>query len=216
MSSSVGIDQVGFSDLTATGTHKRKRHGESSSPESRRKRGAAATAVAANALAVSDAEAQSFLEATVGIAQAAQDQVNVDDFQALQQATVDHSGMPDNATASSTAAAALNIYPTLTIPQSTEETFAAHAAAEGHHDDDGYHPDSAISQPDGLPTPQQMQSHSGTPMVPSNSVPPDGNYRPQNPKPAVGSEEWHKMRKDNHKEGWSWSSRCWFPGWMTS
>lgn len=210
------MDQVGFSDLTATGTHKRKRHGESSSPESRRKRGAAATAVAANALAVSDAEAQSFLEATVGIAQAAQDQVNVDDFQALQQATVDHSGIPDNATASSTAAAALNIYPTLTIPQSTEETFAAHAAAGGHHDDDGYHPDSAISQPDGLPTPQQMQSHSGTPMVPSNSVPPDGNYRAQNPKPAVGSEEWHKMRKDNHKEGWSWSSRCWCPGWMAS
>ncbi|KAK1835181.1 hypothetical protein QBC39DRAFT_388885 [Podospora conica] len=193
-------DHTGFPDLTATSSQKRKRNAESSSPESRRKRGAAAaTAVAANALAVSDAEAQSFLESTVGLAQAAHDQVNVDDFQALQQATVDHSGMPDNATASSTAAAALTIYPTLTIPQSTEETFAAHAAAEGHHDDQVYNPGSALSPADGLPTPQ-MQSHSGTPMVPSSSVPPEANYRAHNPKPTVGSEEWHKMRKDNHKE----------------
>jgi len=36
---------------------------------------------------------------------------------------------------------------------------------------------------------------------PANGIRQEQRYQPSaNSKPAVGSEEWHKMRKDNHKE----------------
>ncbi|KAK5652515.1 hypothetical protein OQA88_10421 [Cercophora sp. LCS_1] len=182
MAAAVGIEQPDFSDVTNTLGQKRKRTTESASPDSRRKRGA-------QAMTVPEPDPQSFLEDTVSIAQAAQaaqDHVNVEDFNALAQATADHGGATDSATASSTAAAALNMYPTLHVPQTTEETFAAQAV-DSHHDDSF----SASVQPDGLPL-------AAPSMQPPNGV--DQAYRPHNPKPTVGSEEWHKIRKDNHKE----------------
>ncbi|KAK0722498.1 hypothetical protein B0T26DRAFT_644238 [Lasiosphaeria miniovina] len=185
----VGMELPDLPDVQTTPGHKRKRASDSTSPESRRnKRGAPAAA-----MTVPDADAQAFLENTVSIAQAAQDHVNVDDFSALAQATADHSDAADTANASSTAAAALNMYPTLHVPPSTEETFAAQAVADSHHHDDSFNA-SSVSQPDGLP----MASSSS--MQP-NGVSQDARYGlGSNPKPAVGSEEWHKMRKDNHKE----------------
>jgi bHLH factor len=153
-------------------------------------------------MTVQDTDAESFLENTVSIAQAAHEHVNVDDFSALAQATAaDHGDAADTTNASSTAAAALNMYPSLHVPQSTEEAFANQATPETHHEDSAFS-NHGVNQPDGLP----MVSPTPLPQ-PANGV--QQQEQPQrystapNPKPAVGSEEWHKMRKDNHKEGMS-------------
>jgi len=135
------------------------------------------------------------LESAVSIAQAAQDHVNADDFSALAQATADHNDAADTSNATNTAAAALNMYPTLHVPPTTEETFVAQTVPELHHDENSFNT-SAVPQPDGLPMASPVS------MQPTNGVGPEQRYvaSPSNPKPAVGSEEWHKMRKDNHKE----------------
>lgn len=81
--------------------------------------------------------------------------------------------------ASSTAAAALaGIYPTMTIPQPTDVSFAS-----GDPDSDR-NPDTSFMD----------NSQAGESFM-ENPQP------PRTPKPAVGSDEWHKVRKDNHKEG---------------
>ncbi|KAK4232100.1 putative centromere-binding protein [Podospora fimiseda] len=192
----VGIEQhPDLSEITTSPGHKRKRNTESISPDSRRnKRGAPAAA-----MTVTDAEAQAFMENTVSIAQAAHNQINVDDFNVLAQATAnDHAEnhSDTNNVSSTAAAAALNtMYPSLHVPQPTEETFVTQSTAEAHHDDNGFN-GSAVSQPHGLPT-----MAPSVPVQPSSDVQADQRYSsgPSN-KPAVGSEEWHKMRKDNHKE----------------
>ncbi|KAL1878811.1 hypothetical protein VTK73DRAFT_7464 [Phialemonium thermophilum] len=178
-------------------TNKRKRSTESASPDSRRsKRGAPAAA-----MGDSDAVTAAFIESAVNAAQAAQEHVNVDDFSALQQAAAEHTEGVDHTNASSTAAAALgSMYPTLHVPQSTEETFASQAGEVDHHGDASFNT-SAVSQNDGLTSDSlPVASAPQAPMQSPNGVP-EPRYTPtHNTKPAVGSEEWHKMRKDNHKE----------------
>lgn len=146
--------------------------------------------------------ATAFMESALETAQAAAAGVNVSDFNALQQAAAgEHSDAADPANASSTAAAAL-VYPTIHIPQTTEETFAAQVGLEleqqQHHPEGGYAPD--VSHSDGLPM-DGLPSHPA--MQTTNGMHHEQRYSSStpNPKPAVGSEEWHKMRKDNHKEG---------------
>lgn len=131
---------------------------------------------------------------TIDTAQAAAAGVNVSDFNALQQAAAgtDHNDASDPANASSTAAAAL-VYPTIHAPQPSEENFAAqlgvddqpHDASPYGHDHDSLHMD-------------HMGVGGQTNGVMRQDIP---GARFSTPKPAVGSEEWHKMRKDNHKEG---------------
>jgi len=119
------------------------------------------------------------------------------DFTALQQATHDHPDASDPANASSTAAAALgSMYPTMHVPQSTEETFAAQAAENDHHAD-AYNGPGDVSHNDN----SMAVDTSAASLQASNGI--SKNFAPgaHHPKPAVGSEEWHKMRKDNHKEG---------------
>ncbi|KAK3322423.1 hypothetical protein B0H66DRAFT_203324 [Apodospora peruviana] len=188
MAAVVGMEQPDLSDVTTSPGQKRKRASESGSPDSRRsKRGAPAAA-----MTVTDSDAQAFLENNVQIAQAAHDHVNVDDFSALAQATAEHNDASDTANASSTAAAALNMFPTLHVPPTTEETFAAQVVNDPHHDDNSFN--TSVTQADGLPmvTSTSMQTTNGVQEQRYGAGP--------NPKPAVGSEEWHKMRKDNHKE----------------
>ncbi|KAK4218007.1 hypothetical protein QBC37DRAFT_26730 [Rhypophila decipiens] len=185
MTASIVMEHPSLSEVTSSPGQKRKRASESGSPDSRRnKRGAPATMTAP--------EPDAFLE----IAQAAHDQVNPDDFSALAQATAEHNDPTDTANASSTAAAALSMYPTLHVPQTTEETFAAQASVETHHDENSF--STSIPQPDGLPSlaaPSPLQAPNGV------QIPELQRYgNAPNSKPAVGSEEWHKMRKDNHKE----------------
>ncbi|SPQ22864.1 b6e5442b-da3f-443b-9cb8-07f9935ea2c7 [Thermothielavioides terrestris] len=153
-------------------------------------------------MSVPESDSQPFLGDTVSIAQAAHEHVNVDDFSALAQATAaDHNEAPDTNNASSTAAAALNMYPSLHVPQSTEEAFANQASSETHHEESSFS-NHAVSQPPsdglplGLPPPPSTLPHPG-----ANGAQQEQRYSaPPNAKPAVGSEEWHKMRKDNHKE----------------
>ncbi len=93
-----------------------------------------------------------------------------------------HNGSAEHA---STAAAALaGIYPTMTVPQPTDVSFATQGS-------DGDRNDSFMdnSQQDSLVY-GEGNVHSG-----------------RSAKPAVGSDEWHKVRKDNHKEGESGAFR---------
>jgi len=86
-------------------------------------------------------------------------------------------GMGEHA---STAQAALGVYPmpTMTIPQATDVSFGQ--ASESDRNQDSY-----------LDNSQQA----GDSFMESST--PSG----RGTKPAVGSDEWHKVRKDNHKEG---------------
>ena len=173
--------------------------------------------------------AQSFLENTVSIAQAAHEHVNVDDFSALAQATAaDHSETTDAANATNTAAAALNMYPNLHVSQPTTEPFSNQPAQEAHQENTFNNhsinqPAPAepmpVAQPTSMPAPATPAPANGVQQHPVQQHPVQQHpvqqqqpqapphpqthpqYKPPNPKPAVGSEEWHKMRKDNHKEG---------------
>lgn len=93
-----------------------------------------------------------------------------------------HHGLPDTQNgaaehASSTAAAALaGIYPTMTIPQPTDVSFGATQGSDDRGGDSSFMDNS-----------QQNDSFMENPT-------------PTRSKPAVGSDEWHKVRKDNHKE----------------
>jgi hypothetical protein len=105
--------------------------------------------------------------------------------EALQDFTSGQNGGNDHANASSTAAAALaGIYPTMTIPQPTDVSFATQASEDRN--------DGSFNMDDSQQNDSYMEStpgHSG------------GRGSGGGSKPAVGSEEWHKVRKDNHKEG---------------
>lgn len=177
-------------------TQKRKRGTESASPESRRsKRG-----VAAANMQVANGEApdqQVYLDSAMAAAHPPPDNLTDADFSALQQATVDHNDVSDPANASSTAAAALgSMYPTLHVPQATEETFVSHTGVEPEHSEAPFNVTN-----DGLPMDTSALENIQQPSPP-NGVRQDLPRYPQAQKPAVGSEEWHKLRKDNHKEGW--------------
>lgn len=168
------------SGLSTSPSHKRKRGaGDVSSPDNRRsKRGAPPVAVASSA-------DPSLLENAVEATQAAA-AVNAADFSALQQAAAGHSDAADPANASSTAAAALgNLYPTLHVPPTTEETFAAQTAAESSYPDVSHDGVNDMSIGPGANGVRRESRYSSSPVT----------------KPTVGSEEWHKMRKNNHKEG---------------
>lgn len=97
-------------------------------------------------------------------------------------------GGNDHTNASSTAAAALaGIYPTMTIPQPTDVSFATQAS-EGDRNDGSFNMDDS----------QQNDSFLDNSISGGHSS--GGRGSGSGSKPAVGSEEWHKVRKDNHKE----------------
>jgi hypothetical protein len=188
--------------LTGSPGQKRKRGDQTSPGDRRSKRGAPQASMAAATAAAADAFIESAAETAGG--------VSVADFNALQQAAAaEHSEAANPANASSTAAAALgSMYPTLHVPQSTEETFAAtHPVDADQSEDMSLLKDSTgatVAHPDGLPSLPVV----GPLSAPTNGIRTVGQetrFQPaavQTPKPTVGSEEWHKMRKDNHKEGW--------------
>ncbi|RYP28726.1 hypothetical protein DL767_007069 [Monosporascus sp. MG133] len=202
MADAAVADQTEFTTSAASSpTQKRKRSAPDSSPDSRRSK---RSAPAATMSSTPDAASAAYVESAVEAAQAAAQAANVNaDFSALQQATADHHESANPANASSTAAAALGtMYPTLHIPQSTEETFAAQTTAEteqhrqepsfGHND---------VMHSDGLPPPPDPSASNISQPPSQNGIRPNHLYSTTTPpKPAVGSEEWHKLRKDNHKE----------------
>ena len=99
-------------------------------------------------------------------------------------------GAQDHTNASSTAAAALGIYPAMSIPQTTNLQFQTQGPEGDANQDTSFMGNS----------PQQNENYG---MDNNNtSTTPSGRANSMNAnKPAVGSEEWHKVRKDNHKEG---------------
>lgn len=211
---------------------KRKRGSIDQSPGDRRaKRGAPVPA--ANMVPSTDASNLSFLESAaaeggVGVDLSALQQANE---AANHTAEASHQPVGTDATnASSTAAAALgSMYPTLHVPSTTEQQFVQAAAAEeaasqegplgdvGHvtHQDGTHSPTASLSSgagpvlaPNGTqPTPDQSLSQQGQlphhAQAPAVQRPSQERADYQFRKPPVGSDEWHKLRKDNHKEGLS-------------
>ncbi len=114
------------------------------------------------------------------------------EFSVLPPSSSEQSDAASAALASSTAAAALgSMFPQLNVPAPTEEAFANQTVEGEHPGDASAYSAADLSQAEGL---------SGLP----GSPPSNGIKRPSSGiavKPAVGSEAWHKMRKDNHKEG---------------
>ncbi|KAI1268550.1 hypothetical protein F5Y18DRAFT_415259 [Xylariaceae sp. FL1019] len=187
-------------------TQKRKRGGPDSSPDSRRsKRNMSSSAMSNAQNPPSAAYVEGAVEAARQAAQAAQaaEAATHADLVALQQATAERHETADLTSVSSTAAAALNsIYPHIHIPQTTEAEFAAQASAEvdhhGHHESAYNHND--MLQSHGLPesSPSDVPHHIQN-GVRSAHQPYAVSSSSNLPKPTVGSEEWHKLRKDNHK-----------------
>lgn len=190
MAEAIITEQPDLSSLTGSPGQKRKR--ESNSP------GLSRTKRPAPAAHMTDAFIDSAIDGQTASG------VSVADFNALQQAAqAEHPEGPDPTSATSTAQAALGMYPTLHVPSSTEEQFAAQANPEPDHTHDTtFNPD-VPPPPESIldPPPVAPQQHQPTP---PNGVqqhaPPRYAAANPNPKPTVGSEEWHKMRKDNHKE----------------
>jgi transcriptional regulator CBF1 len=199
--------EVGLAAGLINSPGQKRKRGEQTSPGDRRSKRTAPAATMTS-------DPPSYIESAVEAAQAAAaaSGVNVADFNALQQAAQgDQPEATDATTASSTAAAALGtMYPTLHVPQPTEETFAAQNVGDGDHTEDISLIKADNVHPHGLPADDSVASLS----TPTNGIrAQDSRYQPpvtptgSTQKPTVGSEEWHKMRKDNHKEGWSrWSS----------
>lgn len=104
------------------------------------------------------------------------------DYNSLQHGHLEsHNGSSEHA---STAAAALaGIYPQMTVPQSTDVSFATQGSDMNRNQDSSYMDNSQQGQESFM----ENQNQSGD--------------RGSISKPPVGSEEWHKVRKDNHKEG---------------
>ncbi|PHH74366.1 hypothetical protein CDD83_4578 [Cordyceps sp. RAO-2017] len=115
----VTAEQPDLSAIAGSPGQKRKREAESPGSQ-RAKRTAPPAAMSADTAA--------FIENAIEATQAAAASgVNVADFSALQQAAAaEHSESSDPSNATSTAQAALGMYPTLHVPASTEEQFAAH------------------------------------------------------------------------------------------
>lgn len=191
MSEPVKSEQTDVSAASGSPGQKRKR--DADSPESQRSKRAAPPATMS-------ADNNAFLDHAIeGSQTAATSADNVADFSALQQvAAADHTDVSDPSNATTTAQAALGMYPTLHVPPSTEEQFAAQVSPDGRQGpDDAFSPE--VAPPEGMmdaPATNQENSPNG-----SHSQGHRYSTSSATPKPSVGSEEWHKMRKDNHKEG---------------
>ena len=137
------------------------------------------------------------------------DSPNSNDFSALSQQLARHvaganHNLQDGSNPSSTAAAALaGIMPQLTIPQPTELSFVSTASGvDGDRQldssfDIGGQSDGQNHHTQG--TPYNLGSFQGGTAAQVQAARESSNGGGN--KPPVGSDEWHKVRRDNHKEG---------------
>lgn len=162
-------------------TNKRKRDTRDQGPT----RPAPSTNNGANDL--SDQATASFLAAHNASA-------NDDDMQ--QQFDVHQNGGPTSQSVGDTAAAALAHYQ-MTVPQATELAFQPQGAAgDGSSFSMGDHHQQQGMQDFSLEALKAATSTSRAGQGAANDSPPAATSH----KPQVGSEEWHKVRRDNHKE----------------
>ncbi|KAL8700944.1 MAG: hypothetical protein Q9201_005182, partial [Fulgogasparrea decipioides] len=135
------------------------------------------------------------------------DSSNSNDFsnlsQQLQAATSQNHGLPTTGVSNTAAAALAGIMPQMTIPQPTDMSFASTAS----NTEADRHFDSSFDM--GGDSGGHGQHGQGGSQYNLNSFP--GNTAAQvqaaressngvSHKPSVGTEEWHKVRRDNHKE----------------
>ncbi|PVH98740.1 hypothetical protein DM02DRAFT_31481 [Periconia macrospinosa] len=134
-------------------------------------------------------------QATASFLVAHNSSTNDDDMQ--QQFDVHHNGGGNTASVGDTAAAAL-AYHQMTVPQATELSFQPQSSAgDGSSFNMGDHHQQQSGMPDfSLEALKAATSTSrgGQPAV-NDSPPATATHKPQ-----VGTEEWHKVRRDNHKE----------------
>lgn len=107
--------------------------------------------------------------------------------------------------ASDTAAAAMAQYHTMTVPQSTEQSFLQQQTIEAAGERQG---SSSVDPASAQQRTSSFDDFNVSPMKEGQSTQQNGETsptadpsNPNGPKPAVGSDEWHKVRRDNHKEG---------------
>lgn len=132
------------------------------------------------------------------------------DFSALSHQLARHvnsnTGHANGANASSTAAAALaGLMPSLTVPQPTELSFTSTGSGNdgdssfemsGQENGQNHHSQGTpynLGSFQGTGTAAQVEAARAQASAMANAGGPG--------KPAVGSDEWHKVRRDNHKEG---------------
>ena len=122
------------------------------------------------------------------------------DFTAIGQQLAQHNANANTTTAA--AALAANM-PQLTVPRPTELSFPS----SGSGTDADRYMDSSFDMAGGSDgdhhqhrhtqgTPYNLDAYQGDGNVPAQSSDGGGGA-----KPAVGTDEWHKVRRDNHKEG---------------
>ena len=209
------VDQAGHSNK-----RKRDHNGVSDNPRSGSfKRSSPANGASRNGIDLGDPSDASFLSSQNASGNGEHEMPNSSgsshDFSALTQQLVQHAATHHNGAqhsaseAASTAAAALaGVFPQMTIPQPTEISFASNTSSGeaerqldssfsiGEHDSDQNHAGNqqynldALRQSTGSQVQAARESSSG------------GGV-----KPAVGSDEWHKVRRDNHKEGKHYTDR---------
>ncbi|KAL9596115.1 MAG: hypothetical protein Q9219_006014 [cf. Caloplaca sp. 3 TL-2023] len=124
--------------------------------------------------------------------------------QQLQAATNAHSPIPTSNPTSTAAAALAGIMPQMTIPQSTDMSFAS----TGSNTDADRHFESSFDMGgdggghghNGQGPPYSLHSFSGNTAAQVQAARENSNGGGLGHKPSVGSDEWHKVRRDNHKE----------------
>jgi len=119
----------------------------------------------------------------------------------------DHSSHDDATNGQSvtdTASAALHY--SMTVPPPTEETFLAQTTNE--QDDRPSEPNFDIETATNEYTnisndqpPDVQQETPSQPQPPAQITPAEDESPTSGSKPNVGSDEWHRVRRDNHKEG---------------
>jgi bHLH factor len=122
--------------------------------------------------------------------------------QGSRQDDINDAGVPS---ASDTAAAAMAQYHTMTVPQSTEEAFMSQVVESAQSE----RPNSASIDQGSLGAQQRTGSFDFDVGLKDTTAASNGEGSPTAPsqtpgsssKPAVGTDEWHKVRRDNHKEG---------------
>lgn len=102
----------------------------------------------------------------------------------------------NNQSMGETAAAAIAHYQ-MTVPQATELSFQPQSSTGDSSFNLGDHHQSQGMQDFSLEALKAATSTARTTQATGNESPPASTSH----KPTVGSEEWHKVRRDNHKEG---------------
>ena len=118
------------------------------------------------------------------------------DFSSLAHHLQQHAAANNNPASSSTTVAAMrHNMPSITIPQPTELSFqSTNTVDEDEQGESSFNIGTETNQNHHAEgTPYNLDSYA------DNSRGPGGGAG--GPKPAAGTEEWHRLRRDNHKEG---------------